>query len=57
MAKEVISTRLVQDAKQIIETARKNAVRSVDFCRVQMYWKPIAFAIELVAISYVDSDS
>ena len=39
MAKEVISTRLVQDAKQIIETARKNAVRSVDFCRVQMYWK------------------
>lgn len=39
MAKEVISTRLVQDAKQIIETARENAVRSVDFCRVQMYWK------------------
>jgi Uncharacterized conserved protein len=39
MAKEVISTKLVQDAKQIIETARENAVRSVDFCRVQMYWK------------------
>ena len=39
MAKEVSSTKLVQDAKQIIETARENAVRSVDFCRVQMYWK------------------
>ena len=37
-SKEVISTKLVQDAKQIIEAARKNAVRSVDFCRVQMYW-------------------
>ncbi len=38
-SKEVISVKLVQDAKQIIETARENAVRSVDFCRVQMYWK------------------
>ena len=38
-SKEVISTKLIQDAKQIIETARENAVRSVDFCRVQMYWK------------------
>ena len=37
-SKEVISAKLVQDAKLIIETARKNAVRSVDFCRVQMYW-------------------
>jgi predicted nuclease of restriction endonuclease-like (RecB) superfamily len=37
-SKEVISAKLVQDAKQIIEAARKNAVRSVDFCRVQMYW-------------------
>lgn len=27
------------DARQIIENARSNAVRSVDFCRVQMYWK------------------
>ena len=25
---------LYQDARQIIETARSNAVRSVDFCRV-----------------------
>ena len=37
-SKEVIPAKLVQDAKQIIEAARKNAVRSVDFCRVQMYW-------------------
>ena len=37
-SKEIISAKLVQDARQIIETARKNAVRSVDFCRVQMYW-------------------
>ena len=29
---------LYQDARQIIENARYNAVRSVDFCRVQMYW-------------------
>lgn len=29
---------LYQDARQIIETARANAVRSIDFCRVQMYW-------------------
>ena len=29
---------LYQDTCQIIENARSNAVRSVDFCRVQMYW-------------------
>ncbi len=28
----------VNDIKTIINTARTNAVRSVDFCRVQMYW-------------------
>lgn len=27
------------DARQIIENAKSNAVRSVDFCRVQMYWQ------------------
>lgn len=37
-SKEVISAKLVQDARQIIEAAQKNAVRSVNFCRVQMYW-------------------
>ena len=28
----------VVEVRQIIEEARSNAVRSVDFCRVQMYW-------------------
>lgn len=28
----------VNEIKSIINTARTNAVRSVDFCRVQMYW-------------------
>ena len=29
---------LYNDVRVIIESARTNAVRSVDFCRVQMYW-------------------
>ena len=29
---------LYQEVRQIIDSARSNAVRSVDFCRVQMYW-------------------
>ena len=29
---------ILNDARRIIESARSNAVRSVDFCRVQMYW-------------------
>ena len=29
---------LLTDVRQIIDSARSNAVRSVDFCRVQMYW-------------------
>ena len=29
---------ILADARKIIETARRNAVRSVDFNRVQMYW-------------------
>ena len=28
----------VNEVKGIIDAARANAVRSVDFCRVQMYW-------------------
>ena len=28
----------LSDARKIIENARNNAVRSVDFCRVRMYW-------------------
>lgn len=34
----VKSDDLFNDAKNIIENARNIAVRSVDFCRVQMYW-------------------
>lgn len=30
---------LVSEIRFIIESARTNAVRSVDFCRVQMYWQ------------------
>lgn len=30
---------LVSEIRFIIESARANAVRSVDFCRVQMYWQ------------------
>lgn len=29
----------VNEIRSIIESARANAVRSVDFCRVQMYWQ------------------
>ena len=43
MNKEIESLKpmdaLYQDIRQIIETSRSNAVRSVDFCRVQMYWQ------------------
>lgn len=31
-------TGFVNEIRSIINTARANAVRSVDFCRVQMYW-------------------
>ena len=34
----VKTNNLLKDACFIIETARSNAVHSVDFCRVQMYW-------------------
>lgn len=39
--KEVINNEdiLLRDVRSIIESARSNAVRSVDFCRVQMYWQ------------------
>lgn len=30
---------LVSEIRSIIESTRTNAVRSVDFCRVQMYWQ------------------
>ena len=30
---------IINDIRNIIEESRQNAVRSVDFCRVQMYGK------------------
>ncbi len=33
-----IGATFLTDVKQIIDSARRNAVRSVDSCRVQMYW-------------------
>ena len=36
--KDIALQGFVNDIKNIINTARTNAVRSVDFCRVQMYW-------------------
>ncbi|MBO4804604.1 MAG: DUF1016 family protein [Paludibacteraceae bacterium] len=35
---ESVADTLLSDARKIIDNARSNAVRSVDFCRVQMYW-------------------
>lgn len=32
------SVSFFSEVRQIIDEARSNAVRSVDFCRVQMYW-------------------
>ncbi len=33
-----VDNEFVAEIKHIINSARQNAVRSVDFCRVQMYW-------------------
>lgn len=44
MAKEINiitykkTSNIIEDARTIINSARSSAVRSVDFCRVQMYW-------------------
>ena len=38
MNKQININSLYQEVRQIIDSARSNAVRSVDFCRVQMYW-------------------
>lgn len=34
----ITGTAFLTDVKQIIDAARSNAVRSINFCRVQMYW-------------------
>lgn len=31
--------KLLHQIREIIDNARSNAVRSVDFCRVKMYWR------------------
>ena len=36
--RDLNSKSFIDDVKSIIDNARKNAVRSVDFCRVRMYW-------------------
>lgn len=36
--KNALSKNFIEEIKEIILTSRANAVRSVDFCRVQMYW-------------------
>ncbi len=36
---ELPPQKILADIRQIIEQARRNATRSVDFCRVQMYWQ------------------
>lgn len=36
---KLLPNKFIQEIKSIILTARTNAVRSVDFCRVQMYWQ------------------
>ena len=35
---QTVDVKLLSDVRQIIDTARANAVRSVDFNRVMMYW-------------------
>ena len=32
------TSNIIEDARTIINSTRSSAVRSVDFCRVQMYW-------------------
>ena len=34
----ITGTAFLTDVKQIIDAARSSAARSIDFCRVQMYW-------------------
>ena len=35
----LINKSIIADIKQIIEQSRENAIRSIDFLRVQMYWQ------------------
>ena len=38
MTIEVTTEKFINDIRQIIDIARRQAVRSIDSCRVQMYW-------------------
>lgn len=38
ISQDIIKQTFVDDVRGIINAARQTAVRSVDFCRVQMYW-------------------
>ena len=38
--KDIVSlTAILNDLRHIIDTARNNTIRSIDFCRVRMYWE------------------
>ena len=36
--KDLSNQNFIDDVKNIIDSARQNAVRSVDFCHGRMYW-------------------
>lgn len=38
ISQDIIKQTFVDDVRGIINAARQTVVRSVDFCRVQMYW-------------------
>ena len=38
ISQDTIKQTFVDDVRGVINAARQTAVRSVDFCRVQMYW-------------------
>lgn len=38
ISQDIIKQTFVDDVRGVINAARQTAVRSVDFCRVQMYW-------------------
>ena len=55
--KDIALQGFVNDIKTIINTARTNAVRSVDFCRVQMYLtfsKYVARNMQLTTVADTD---
>ena len=47
---------ILSDARKIIDQARSNAIRSIDFCRVQMYWNLGKRIFEEEQQSEIDAD-